>query len=231
MSLDFSPVKMSSSSRTTSSVFQMITLSSNLEAGTRDRWCKTKSSFKLAHSLSIRKNKSLLKQTTNVLLWFSWRDVEGWARCRHVFREHVHPHLNSPLRAMEQIWIFFFCKEQDNELLAKRWCDRRGCQTCSIPGLSGWSNGLVSTCSGMSLQPTRGISSQWFSTVRARCSSVCFFKPVESSNPYGSEWICITASLGWKKKARCRWWSPFSSSISVGAMKTRFSTFTLPAGP
>lgn len=30
MSLDFSPVKMSSSSRTTSSVFQMITLSSNL---------------------------------------------------------------------------------------------------------------------------------------------------------------------------------------------------------
>ena len=30
MSLDFSPVKMSSSSNTTSSVFQMITLSSNL---------------------------------------------------------------------------------------------------------------------------------------------------------------------------------------------------------
>lgn len=52
-------------------------------------------------------------------------------------------------------------------------------KTCSIPGLSGWSNGLVSTCSGTSLQPTRGISSQWFNTVKARCSSVCFFKPTK----------------------------------------------------
>lgn len=35
MSLDFSPVKMSSSSRTTSSVFQMMTLSSNLDTKNR----------------------------------------------------------------------------------------------------------------------------------------------------------------------------------------------------
>lgn len=37
MSLDFSPVKISSSSRTTSSVFQMITLSSNLAASKNTR--------------------------------------------------------------------------------------------------------------------------------------------------------------------------------------------------
>ena len=49
--------------------------------------------------------------------------------------------------------------------------------TCSMPGLSGFSRGLVSTCSGTSLQPTLGISSQWFSTVSAKCSSVCFFRP------------------------------------------------------
>lgn len=46
-----------------------------------------------------------------------------------------------------------------------------------MPGLSGFSSGLVSTCSGTSLQPARGISSQWLIAVRARCSSVCFFKP------------------------------------------------------
>lgn len=48
-------------------------------------------------------------------------------------------------------------------------------RTCSMPGLSGFSSGRVSTCSGTSLQPARGMSSQWRSTVRARCSSVCFF--------------------------------------------------------
>lgn len=46
-----------------------------------------------------------------------------------------------------------------------------------MPGLSGFSSGRVSTCSGTSLQPTRGISSQWLTAVRARCSSVCFFRP------------------------------------------------------
>ena len=58
--------------------------------------------------------------------------------------------------------------------------------TCSMPGLSGFSRGRVSTCSGTSLQPTLGISSQWFSTVRAKCSSVCFFKP-EGSIPVEEE--------------------------------------------
>lgn len=47
-----------------------------------------------------------------------------------------------------------------------------------MPGLSGFRRGLVSTCSGTSLQPIRGISSQRLSTARARCSSVCFFSPV-----------------------------------------------------
>ena len=33
-------------------------------------------------------------------------------------------------------------------------------RTCSMPGLSGFSSGRVSTCSGTSLQPARGMSSQ-----------------------------------------------------------------------
>lgn len=53
--------------------------------------------------------------------------------------------------------------------------------TCSMPGLSGLRSGLVSTCSGMSLQPTRGISSQCLRTVRAKCSSVCFLRPVSQT--------------------------------------------------
>lgn len=44
--------------------------------------------------------------------------------------------------------------------------------TCSMPGLSGLYSGLVSTCSGTKRQPTFGISSQWCSTAKARCSSV-----------------------------------------------------------
>lgn len=54
-------------------------------------------------------------------------------------------------------------------------CCLGAARTCSMPGLSGFSNGRVSTCSGTSLQPARGMSSQWRSTLRARCSSVCFF--------------------------------------------------------
>lgn len=54
-----------------------------------------------------------------------------------------------------------------------------GKHTCSMPGLSGLNSGLVSTCSGTSLQPTLGISSQCLRTVRARSSSVCFFRPAE----------------------------------------------------
>lgn len=42
MSLDFSPVKISSSSRTTSSVFQMITLSSNLDTSRNTKYMMTR---------------------------------------------------------------------------------------------------------------------------------------------------------------------------------------------
>lgn len=60
--------------------------------------------------------------------------------------------------------------------------------TCSMPGLSGFSRGLVSTCSGTSLQPTLGISSQWLSTVKAKCSSVCFFRPGISTQTKEDNW-------------------------------------------
>jgi len=43
-------------------------------------------------------------------------------------------------------------------------------RTCSMPGFSGLYSGLVSTCSGTSLQPTFGISSQFCSTASASCS-------------------------------------------------------------
>lgn len=33
----------------------------------------------------------------NPLLWFPWWNVQGGARRSHILREHVHPHLNSPL--------------------------------------------------------------------------------------------------------------------------------------
>lgn len=52
-----------------------------------------------------------------------------------------------------------------------------GCETCSMPGLSGLSSGRVSTCSGTRRQPARGMSSQCRSTASARCSSVGFFWP------------------------------------------------------
>jgi len=39
-----------------------------------------------------------------------------------------------------------------------------------MPGFSGLYSGLVSTCSGTSLQPTFGISSQFCSTASASCS-------------------------------------------------------------
>lgn len=70
--------------------------------------------------------------------------------------------------------------------------------TCSIPGLSGFSRGLVSTCSGTSLQPTRGMSSQWLRTARARCSSVCFLRPVRKFPNYATVkfffllFVCLT---------------------------------------
>lgn len=40
-----------------------------------------------------------------------------------------------------------------------------------MPGFSGLKSGLVSTCSGTSLQPTLGISSHCLRTDRASCSS------------------------------------------------------------
>lgn len=46
--------------------------------------------------------------------------------------------------------------------------------TCSMPGLSGLSSGLVSTCSGTRRQPTRGMSSQCLRAASATCSSVGF---------------------------------------------------------
>lgn len=60
---------------------------------------KAKNFFKLA---MMRTKITVHRKTTNVLLWFSWRDVKGWARCRHVFRKHVDPHFNSPLWSTEQ---------------------------------------------------------------------------------------------------------------------------------
>lgn len=36
----------------------------------------------------------------NILLWFPWWNVKCGARCSHVFGEHIHPHLNSPLKPL-----------------------------------------------------------------------------------------------------------------------------------
>lgn len=119
----------------------------------------------------------------NILLWFPWWNVKCGARCSHVFGEHIHPHLNSPLKPLNT-------RTQSFKRIQTKTLQHKGSfkgvvgsveydwwRTCSIPGLSGWSSGLVSTCSGTSLQPTFGISFQCFNTVRARCSSVCFFRP------------------------------------------------------
>lgn len=105
-------------------------------------------------------------------LWFPWWYVNSRSRSRHIHRKHVHPHLDATLLTRAEkdftlISVSFITPEKKTGLFP----------TCSMPGLSGFSRGLVSTCSGTSLQPTRSISSQWFSTVRARCSSVCFFRP------------------------------------------------------
>lgn len=44
------------------------------------------------------------------------------------------------------------------------------CSTCSMPGLSLWQRGRVSMCSGTSLYPAPGISSQARKTFKERCS-------------------------------------------------------------
>lgn len=105
-----------------------------------------------------------------VLLRFPWWDVKSGTGCGLVLGEQVHPHLDSSLHTVR--WIIKVCFQQQEVDVATFYH-----HTCSIPGLSGWSSGLVSTCSGTSLQPALGIPSQCLSTVRARCSSVCFFKP------------------------------------------------------
>lgn len=166
MSLDFSPVKMSSSSRTTSSVFQMITLSSNLPWQEMRKYAFRWRMSPQNHSLYI---------LINTLLCFPWWNVKSGARCSQILRKHIDPHLNSPLRGIKHRTTNCFFPSR--ALIRWRQQAFGVGLTCSIPGLSGWSSGLVSTCSGMSLHPTRGISSQCFNTVRARCSSVLFFKP------------------------------------------------------
>lgn len=86
MSLDFSPVKMSSSSRTTSSVFHTITLSSNLSM------MKTYFEYKIFICIWPKTFTKCF-----LLLWLPRWNINSWSRCRHILREHVHPHLNSPL--------------------------------------------------------------------------------------------------------------------------------------
>lgn len=106
-----------------------------------------------------------------LLLWFAWRNIKSRSRSRHILRKHIHPHLNSSLHHDNHKLIHHLHLLTDHLSV-------RSFLTCSMPGLSGFRRGLVSTCSGTSLQPTRGISSQRLSTARARCSSVCFFSPV-----------------------------------------------------
>lgn len=103
--------------------------------------------------------------------------------------------------------------------------------TCSMPGLSGLRSGLVSTCSGMSLQPTRGISSQCLRTVRAKCSSVCFFRPVSQMKLISFHILYDQRKKHYKHCISSVNVSPLSSSISVGPRKMRFPTLTLPPGP
>ncbi len=96
--------------------------------------------------------------------------------------------------------------------------------TCSMPGLSGLRSGLVSTFSGMSLQPTRGISSQCLRTVRAKCSSVCFFRPVNQTK--------LTSFHIWSEKTYILYkLSKFLTTLILNfcwPKKIRFATLTLP---
>lgn len=75
-----------------------------------------------------------------------------------------------------------------------------------MPGLSGFRRGLVSICSGTSLQPTRGMSSQWFNASRAICSSVCFFKPMGKNGHHHP----LKHSLG-AENTECFSWTAWGS--------------------
>lgn len=98
--------------------------------------------------------------------------LPGWndnlrSRSRHVHGEHIHPHFQ------------FTLENHPTMNLRLSWIIEGSILTCSMPGLSGWYRGLVSTCSGTRGHPTLGISSQCWSTARAKCSSLVFLASVK----------------------------------------------------
>lgn len=227
MSLDFSPVKMSSSSRTTSSVFQMITLSSNLGAGTWDWWYKPKS------YLNWRAwGKRYLSTSRRQTYFFGFLGEMSRAGPGAVMSfGNMSTHISILPWGQQNRCRTLFCQDQDHYL----WVRERDCcvigvkpvqfPACQDEVMAWFPHAQGSACSRPWGFPPSGLARSERGAHLSASSNLLSPTTHMDQSGFVLQQACDD------KNARCKWWSPFSSSISVGAMKTRFSTFTLPAGP